>query len=68
MKRDDLPPGNDGWQVLDPTPQEQSDGTVHTRTSTSLAACPACDFVWALQGSSAVARARWPPSRRGTWT
>lgn len=28
MKRDDLPPGNHGWQVLDPTPQERSDGTV----------------------------------------
>ncbi|XP_039988047.1 protein-glutamine gamma-glutamyltransferase 2 [Xiphias gladius] len=26
MKRDDLPKGNDGWQVLDPTPQERSDG------------------------------------------
>lgn len=27
MRRDDLPKGNDGWQVLDPTPQELSDGT-----------------------------------------
>ncbi|XP_034032841.1 protein-glutamine gamma-glutamyltransferase 2 [Thalassophryne amazonica] len=26
MKRPDLPTGNDGWQVLDPTPQELSDG------------------------------------------
>ncbi|CAN9498694.1 unnamed protein product [Ophioblennius macclurei] len=26
MRRDDLPSGNDGWQVLDPTPQELSDG------------------------------------------
>ncbi|XP_077461034.1 protein-glutamine gamma-glutamyltransferase 2-like isoform X2 [Stigmatopora argus] len=26
MKRKDLPQGNDGWQVLDPTPQELSDG------------------------------------------
>ncbi|KAA8590511.1 hypothetical protein FQN60_014445 [Etheostoma spectabile] len=26
MKRDDLPKGCDGWQVLDPTPQELSDG------------------------------------------
>ncbi|XP_070686853.1 protein-glutamine gamma-glutamyltransferase 2 [Pempheris klunzingeri] len=26
MKRDDLSKGNDGWQVLDPTPQELSDG------------------------------------------
>ncbi|KAM7413886.1 hypothetical protein PAMA_018944 [Pampus argenteus] len=26
MGRDDLPKGNDGWQVLDPTPQEQSHG------------------------------------------
>uniref|UniRef100_A0A672FPJ7 protein-glutamine gamma-glutamyltransferase n=1 Tax=Salarias fasciatus TaxID=181472 RepID=A0A672FPJ7_SALFA len=26
MKRDDLPNGNDGWQVLDPTPQELSEG------------------------------------------
>uniref|UniRef100_A0A8D0D1U1 protein-glutamine gamma-glutamyltransferase n=1 Tax=Sander lucioperca TaxID=283035 RepID=A0A8D0D1U1_SANLU len=26
MKRDDLPKGYDGWQVLDPTPQELSDG------------------------------------------
>ncbi|XP_045194819.2 hemocyte protein-glutamine gamma-glutamyltransferase-like [Mercenaria mercenaria] len=26
MKRKDLPPGNDGWQVLDSTPQETSDG------------------------------------------
>ncbi|XP_068595602.1 protein-glutamine gamma-glutamyltransferase 2 [Brachionichthys hirsutus] len=26
MRRDDLPVGNDGWQVLDPTPQELSDG------------------------------------------
>lgn len=28
MKRDDLPAGNHGWQVLDPTPQERSDGTL----------------------------------------
>lgn len=27
MRRDDLFKGNDGWQVLDPTPQELSDGT-----------------------------------------
>ncbi|XP_061686165.1 protein-glutamine gamma-glutamyltransferase 2-like [Syngnathoides biaculeatus] len=27
MRRLDLPQGNDGWQVLDPTPQELSDGT-----------------------------------------
>ncbi|XP_049929278.1 protein-glutamine gamma-glutamyltransferase 2 isoform X1 [Epinephelus moara] len=26
MRRVDLPKGNDGWQVLDPTPQELSDG------------------------------------------
>ncbi|XP_029378888.1 protein-glutamine gamma-glutamyltransferase 2 [Echeneis naucrates] len=26
MRRDDLPKGNDGWQVLDSTPQERSDG------------------------------------------
>ncbi|XP_042352869.1 protein-glutamine gamma-glutamyltransferase 2 [Plectropomus leopardus] len=26
MRRDDLPKGNDGWQVLDPTPQELSEG------------------------------------------
>ncbi|XP_034445045.1 protein-glutamine gamma-glutamyltransferase 2 [Hippoglossus hippoglossus] len=26
MRRDDLPQGNGGWQVLDPTPQELSDG------------------------------------------
>ncbi|XP_034540612.1 protein-glutamine gamma-glutamyltransferase 2 [Notolabrus celidotus] len=26
MRREDLPRGNDGWQVLDPTPQELSDG------------------------------------------
>ncbi|KAL4657032.1 protein-glutamine gamma-glutamyltransferase 2-like [Arapaima gigas] len=26
MKREDLPQGYDGWQVLDPTPQERSDG------------------------------------------
>ncbi|KAJ0069509.1 hypothetical protein NL108_008461, partial [Boleophthalmus pectinirostris] len=26
MKRSDLPKGNDGWQVLDPTPQELSEG------------------------------------------
>uniref|UniRef100_A0A8C5GZC7 protein-glutamine gamma-glutamyltransferase n=1 Tax=Gouania willdenowi TaxID=441366 RepID=A0A8C5GZC7_GOUWI len=26
MRRDDLPNGNDGWQILDPTPQELSDG------------------------------------------
>ncbi|XP_061533054.1 protein-glutamine gamma-glutamyltransferase 2 [Phycodurus eques] len=26
MTRADLPQGNDGWQVLDPTPQELSDG------------------------------------------
>uniref|UniRef100_UPI00398F1EEE protein-glutamine gamma-glutamyltransferase 2 n=1 Tax=Pristiophorus japonicus TaxID=55135 RepID=UPI00398F1EEE len=26
MTRSDLPPGYDGWQVLDPTPQEKSDG------------------------------------------
>lgn len=27
MKRDDLSKGCDGWQVLDPTPQERSEGT-----------------------------------------
>lgn len=27
MSREDLPKGYDGWQVLDPTPQERSDGT-----------------------------------------
>ncbi|KAK7891938.1 hypothetical protein WMY93_023901 [Mugilogobius chulae] len=26
MRRSDLPRGNDGWQVLDPTPQELSEG------------------------------------------
>ncbi|XP_047452542.1 protein-glutamine gamma-glutamyltransferase 2 [Mugil cephalus] len=26
MRREDLPKGNDGWQVLDPTPQELSEG------------------------------------------
>ncbi|XP_038561658.1 protein-glutamine gamma-glutamyltransferase 2 [Micropterus salmoides] len=26
MRRDDLPKANDGWQVLDSTPQERSDG------------------------------------------
>ncbi|KAM9481228.1 protein-glutamine gamma-glutamyltransferase 2-like [Clarias gariepinus] len=26
MSREDLPKGYDGWQVLDPTPQEKSDG------------------------------------------
>ncbi|XP_060083907.1 protein-glutamine gamma-glutamyltransferase Z-like [Ylistrum balloti] len=26
MARDDLPPGNDGWQVIDATPQETSNG------------------------------------------
>uniref|UniRef100_A0AAR2IU79 protein-glutamine gamma-glutamyltransferase n=1 Tax=Pygocentrus nattereri TaxID=42514 RepID=A0AAR2IU79_PYGNA len=26
MSREDLPKGYDGWQVLDPTPQERSDG------------------------------------------
>ncbi|KAM9854737.1 protein-glutamine gamma-glutamyltransferase 2-like [Aulostomus maculatus] len=26
MRRDDLPRGNNGWQVLDPTPQELSEG------------------------------------------
>lgn len=27
MDREDLPKGYDGWQALDPTPQERSDGT-----------------------------------------
>lgn len=27
MRRDDLPKEYDGWQVLDPTPQELSEGT-----------------------------------------
>ncbi|KAK3556840.1 hypothetical protein QTP70_022278 [Hemibagrus guttatus] len=27
MKRGDLPEGYDGWQAVDPTPQERSDGT-----------------------------------------
>uniref|UniRef100_A0A3B3C9G0 protein-glutamine gamma-glutamyltransferase n=1 Tax=Oryzias melastigma TaxID=30732 RepID=A0A3B3C9G0_ORYME len=26
MRRHDLPKGNNGWQILDPTPQERSDG------------------------------------------
>ncbi|XP_061578481.1 protein-glutamine gamma-glutamyltransferase 2 [Cololabis saira] len=29
MRRDDLPKGNDGWQVLDPTPQEQSESGMY---------------------------------------
>lgn len=28
MKRGDLPKGYDGWQVVDPTPQERSDGQI----------------------------------------
>ncbi|XP_008847722.1 protein-glutamine gamma-glutamyltransferase 4 isoform X3 [Nannospalax galili] len=31
MKRPDLPQGNDGWQVLDSTPQEISDGSPEER-------------------------------------
>ncbi|XP_038662780.1 protein-glutamine gamma-glutamyltransferase 2 isoform X3 [Scyliorhinus canicula] len=31
MTRPDLPPGYDGWQVLDPTPQERSDGSTKER-------------------------------------
>lgn len=30
MARPDLAPGYDGWQALDPTPQEKSEGTVCT--------------------------------------
>lgn len=28
MSREDLSKGYDGWQVLDPTPQERSDGRI----------------------------------------
>ena len=30
MARPDLAPGYDGWQVLDPTPQEKSEGMACT--------------------------------------
>lgn len=30
MARPDLPKGYGGWQVIDSTPQEKSDGTVHS--------------------------------------
>lgn len=40
MKREDLPPGHDGWQVLDPTPQERSDGTA--QNNPVLAATRGC--------------------------
>ncbi|XP_050996072.1 LOW QUALITY PROTEIN: protein-glutamine gamma-glutamyltransferase 4 [Acomys russatus] len=33
MKRQDLPQGNDGWQVLDATPQEISEGSFRTGPS-----------------------------------
>ncbi|ERE74724.1 kinesin-like protein KIF15 [Cricetulus griseus] len=33
MKRQDLPPGHDGWQVLDATPQEISEGGFRTGPS-----------------------------------
>ncbi|KAL1782548.1 protein-glutamine gamma-glutamyltransferase 4 [Sigmodon hispidus] len=33
MKRQDLPQGNDGWQVLDSTPQEISEGSFRTGPS-----------------------------------
>lgn len=35
MKRQDLPQGYDGWQVLDSTPQEISDG----------------EFIWGMGGA-----------------
>uniref|UniRef100_A0A1A8D056 protein-glutamine gamma-glutamyltransferase n=1 Tax=Nothobranchius kadleci TaxID=1051664 RepID=A0A1A8D056_NOTKA len=42
MKRNDLPRGNDGWQILDPTPQERSDG---------LYCCGPCPVVAIKEGN-----------------
>lgn len=56
MRRDDLPAGNHGWQVLDPTPQERSDGTGEESKPRPLARVP--DWVCAPQVSSAAGRAR----------
>ncbi|XP_055029323.2 protein-glutamine gamma-glutamyltransferase 2 [Misgurnus anguillicaudatus] len=39
MKRDDLPVGYDGWQVLDPTPQERSD---ESHVLTGVFCCGPC--------------------------
>lgn len=42
MKRNDLPDGNHGWQVLDPTPQELSGGTVRKTKPRPLGLVPDC--------------------------
>lgn len=40
MARPDLAPGYDGWQALDPTPQEKSEGTACTAQVLCPAPCP----------------------------
>lgn len=77
MKREDLPEGYDGWQVLDPTPQERSDGNLSFKNvhHTSITISPISlywNFSWLiyillLQESSAVGlvlSVRW---RRERW-
>jgi len=40
MARPDLAPGYDGWQALDPTPQEKSEGTACTTQVLRPTPCP----------------------------
>lgn len=63
MQRNDLPEGLGGWQVVDATPQETSDG----RSSRSGRACKHVSNVAASsQGTSAVAPPPSTPSRTAT--
>lgn len=53
MRRDDLPKENNGWQVLDPTPQELSEGTIqlfhcHLQVFTSCSLKP-LRHLWRLR-------------------
>lgn len=45
MQRPDLPPGYDGWQVCDATPQELSQGTVLSNAGPAVVVLNVCVFV-----------------------
>ncbi|KAL4235373.1 Transglutaminase 1 [Mactra antiquata] len=71
MKRKDLPVGNDGWQVLDATPQETSDGEFRCGPAPLSAILNGrCDvmydapFIYAEVNAD---RVHWSKSSNGGW-
>jgi hypothetical protein len=52
MDREDLPKGYDGWQALDPTPQEKSDGTAPLDIHDQSVSLKKSSFKTLLLGSS----------------